>query len=102
MKLTLIDKSYNFSPLNFDKSIIAKVEIECKDDEELMAVLSYIGSVDVNAILPKKAILVAVPKSGVQPAQTPEPSHSETTNESIPENKGEDSTLGPISSLEID
>lgn len=108
MKVILVDKNYRYSPLNLENSVIAKFEMECKDDEELMAILSHIGSLDVDTLLPKKAIPVAITNSGVQfekgpfDTETPqEPLHSEKPE--TPEiHESPESPMGPISSLEID
>jgi len=116
MKIVLVDKNYRYSPLNLENSVMAKFEIECKDDEELMAILSHMGSLDVNNLLPKKAVPVAITNSGVQPtkglwdgiapANFDHPLHSEkpkpVQTPEISENKVEESPMGPISSLEID
>ena len=89
MKVTLIDKNYRHNPHDLSQTLVAKVEIICKTETELMNILSYIGSMDAN-LIPE----VSKPNSGVQSAPDPKPEE--------PEEIVENSPMGPISSLEIE
>jgi len=94
MKTTIIDREYKRNPYNLDISVIASISIECDSNEQLIAILSHINSIDINTIMTKKTIS----NSGVQIS---DPEHPETTLHSEETTSGS-STEGPISSIEIE
>lgn len=87
MKITLVDKNYIFNPLNLEKNIVAKVEIICDNDDQLMTALSTFAAMNFPD------------KSGVQ--SPPPETKKEKTQESI-EKEVEQPQVDPISSLEIE
>jgi len=100
MQVTLVDKNYRHNPHDLSQTIVAKVEIICGTETELMNILSYIASMDAD-LIPK----VSTSNSGVQ--SKPEPKAEEPVALEKPEPEEseevvENSPLGPISSLEIE
>lgn len=103
MKVSLVDKNYRFNPHDLGQTVVAKVEIICDTDDQLINVLSYISSMDLSQF-PKedKYSLLSKSDSGVHEPK-PEPDNALENPESEPvENEVEESPMGPISSLEIE
>lgn len=96
MNVCLVDKSHKFNPSGFSSTVIARIEIEVSNEEELMNVLKQIQNMDPKA-LPSN--------SGLQPNPVIPPKlKTPVKNDDSQEKKLKDDSLflGPIGTLEID